>query len=157
MTKKDLRTGYIVTTRNGEHFRVMLNAYSVEFMNLDVIISLTSTKWAALSEYDEDLNHRLNSEWDIVRIERPVFALGLGGDTYEGISKSTLWERPTYYNGKVVCVKDSNRVVTKGKIYEFKDGYSVNDLGLKLPLMTRVKSVEHLNEVLYSDFIEVVE
>lgn len=64
---------------------------------------------------------------------------------------------PTYYNGKVVCIESANGFITKGKIYEFKDGYSVDDEGDRFPKTTQITSLEHLNETMWSDFIEVVE
>lgn len=66
-------------------------------------------------------------------------------------------EEATYYNGKVVCVNSNNSFITQGKIYEFKDGHSIDDEGSRLPCLTRIKSFEHLNSLMWSDFIEVVE
>lgn len=42
-------------------------------------------------------------------------------------------EEPTYYNGKVVCVKSPYSWFTVGKIYEVKDGIITTDTGSKYP------------------------
>lgn len=63
-----------------------------------------------------------------------------------------------YFTGKVVCVSSRFSGLTEGKIYEFVDGYSRNDSGVQYPYYEGpVKSVEHLNDIMYSQFIEVVE
>lgn len=68
-------------------------------------------------------------------------------------------EKPKYFNGKVVCVEMRNNFFTKGKIYEFKDGMSVDDVGDSFPFASSpIKSVEDLNNrQLRSKFIEIVE
>ena len=75
----------------------------------------------------------------------------------EGYEPPKEEKKECFFNGKVVCVKANNNFVTQGKVYEFKDGYAKNDKGNRMPYLTKVKSVKHLNEILYSDFIEIVE
>lgn len=41
-------------------------------------------------------------------------------------------ESPKYYNGKVVCISELPGF-TKGKVYEFKNGYTTSDDGDKFP------------------------
>ena len=62
-----------------------------------------------------------------------------------------------YFTGKARCVKRRNYFLTEGKIYEFVDGYSVDDDGDQLPLVTQVKSLTHLNKVMRSNFEEVTD
>ena len=68
-------------------------------------------------------------------------------------------EKPKYFNGKVVCVERKNDFFTKWKIYEFKDGMSVDDVGDSFPFASGpIKSVEDLsNRQLSSKFMEIVE
>lgn len=65
-----------------------------------------------------------------------------------------------YFTGKARCIRVDSRqttCLTKGKIYEFVDGHSVDDMGEQLPLVTQIHSIKELNKILYSDFEEVVE
>jgi hypothetical protein len=75
----------------------------------------------------------------------------------DGDDPQEIMKKYNFFSGKVVCVNSKNSFCTKGKVYEFKDGYSTNDDGEKMPYCTRIKNVNHLNDVLYSDFIEMVE
>lgn len=61
------------------------------------------------------------------------------------------------YNGKVVCVKAINPFFTNGKIYEFKNGRAIDDDGDQFPIITPIETLRQLNEIMWSDFIEVVE
>lgn len=63
-----------------------------------------------------------------------------------------------YFTGKVRCIRLDERNagwLTKGKIYTFVDGCSVDDVGDRLPLTGPMTSIEDLNERIYSDFEEV--
>lgn len=66
--------------------------------------------------------------------------------------------KPKLYNGKVVCTKPACTALTKGKIYEFKDGYSKYDDGDSMPLVqSAIVSFEDLEEKMASEFVELVE
>lgn len=58
-----------------------------------------------------------------------------------------LEEKPKLYNGKVVCVSSGLYSVgyTKGKIYQFKNGYTVGDNGTTRP--TTCKPIACLGEL----------
>ena len=72
-----------------------------------------------------------------------------------------LEEKRALYNGKVVCIKSmyiTQRMLTKGKIYEFKNGFSRYDNGDRVPfVLDAVTSFEDLEERLPGTFIELVE
>ena len=143
MTKKDLRTGMVVENNYGDRYVVMD----------DIIFRLES--YDGLSNYNDDLTNKVSNRLTIVKV------YGARGASLKRMLENPgepIWERPTYYNGKVVCVAtNDNNFVTKGKIYEFKDGYSVDDVGSRLPVTRPVESLEDLNIRLYSKYIEVVE
>lgn len=64
------------------------------------------------------------------------------------------------YNGKVVCVESWTVAFTVGKIYEFKDGYLIDDEGDKFPWwgFPPVHTLSELTDRGFkSRFIEVVE
>lgn len=68
-------------------------------------------------------------------------------------------KKPTYYNGKVVCVEAEGKAYTVGKIYEFKDGRVRIDNGCTLPSGEPIKSLDEWNnfEWTLAKFIELKE
>lgn len=86
-TKKDLRTGMLVETRNGDIAMVLLGT-----ANGDIISGGT---WADLEEYSDDLlKSSFEEEGDITKVYQPIY----NPDYLEyGISKelaNLVWERP---------------------------------------------------------------
>ena len=75
-----------------------------------------------------------------------------------GENKIKEESKPKLYNGKVVCVTSPHNYLTKGKIYEFKDGYSRYDNGDCMPSWRdAVTSFEDLKDKIGNMFIELVE
>lgn len=69
-------------------------------------------------------------------------------------------DKRKYFTGKARCVKVDPRQttwLTEGAVYEFINGYSIDDHGDRLPMITQIHSIKELNELLYSDFEEVIE
>ena len=154
MTKKDLRTGHIITLRNGTHFRVMLGGSCV-CTNHDVAVKLDEEGWVDLTKFNEDLTAKDKKEKDIVKVEIGTYTHELATFKYSEIKKHKVWERPTYYNGKVVCIYGFEPMITKGKIYEIKDGYlTYNDGERSIDCFT---TLEDMNKKCISQFIELVE
>lgn len=79
----------------------------------------------------------------------------LAFDRLVGNVESKPEPKPKYYNGKVVCVDSFTELTTKGKIYEFVDGYLTYDTGDKS--CDAVHSFEDICKSFMSKFIEVVE
>lgn len=88
MTKSDLKSGMIVTLRNGEEYVVILNH---AFYPNGVIASFAGeVKWDELDEYTDDLVCRAAvRDFDIVKIQVPKSSY-IG---YEKHNRTTLWER----------------------------------------------------------------
>ena len=78
-------------------------------------------------------------------------------ENYKSQTEKPKEKKPKYYNGKAVCVEKKNDFLTLGKVYEFKDGRAVDDVGDFLPFGCEVLSLEYLNRVMMSQFIELVE
>ena len=77
-----------------------------------------------------------------------------------GEDKAKEEPMPKLYNGKVVCIKpaSSPSLLTRGKIYEFKDGYSKYDSGDRMPFYhDAVISFEDLRKKVDEEFVELVE
>lgn len=64
-------------------------------------------------------------------------------------------EKPEYYNGKIVCIENFPEYTTVGKIYEIKRGTLIFDNGHKE--IETFKSIDEINRLLVSQFIELVE
>ena len=64
--------------------------------------------------------------------------------------------KPKYYNGKVVCAETSFPWLTKGKIYEIKDGILTYDNG-KNSLHSPFVSFDEFEKTFRSEFIEIKE
>ena len=76
------------------------------------------------------------------------------------IAAGRVKEEPksTLYNGKVVCIRPMGSILTKGKVYEFKDGFSKYDNGYRMPQAYGVAtSFEDLQEKMNGAFVELVE
>lgn len=70
-------------------------------------------------------------------------------------------EEKPLYNGKVVCVAnryEDEDAFTVGKIYQFVNGYFINDLGLKSPESIKIRTFkEWANLGNCSKWVEIVE
>ena len=71
-------------------------------------------------------------------------------------------KKPTYYSGKVVCVKvdkDASYAYTVGKIYKFKNGRVRIDNGCTIPSGDPIKSLDEWNDFNWTlaKFIELKE
>lgn len=71
MNKNKLRTGMIVTTRDGEEYMVYLNSMSMYFCG-DILLNSDKKSWKKLEYYQDDLKHNKYRENDIVKIEYPL-------------------------------------------------------------------------------------
>ncbi len=96
---------------------------------------------------------------DVVTIERSYnYNSGIVGymveeNTYvwdgrllEPVTEEEITESE-YFTGKVVCINDNyRRDITKGKIYNFKNGKAVDDAGDSFPCDDPVHNVDELND-----------
>lgn len=91
---------------------------------------------------------KLSEYSDVVYIKTPT------GRSYHGcdikgtacVSRSeylVVEEKPKYYNGKVICIKDCPGF-TRGKLYEFVNGIVIDNDGSKRPLS--LKTIESLDD-----------
>lgn len=102
MIKSDLRSGMLVTLRNGETYYVMLNTGLPGRMN-DVLVHRVGddTGWMTLRNYAEDMTHHDDPDdifpatpeedrmWDIVQVDACRFA----SDLCTRKHYRTIWKR----------------------------------------------------------------
>lgn len=69
-------------------------------------------------------------------------------------------EEPKYFTGKVVCIKSGNLDISQGRIYEFNNGFALDNHDSLFPYSypdDPVKDLDELNKRMWSDFIELKE
>lgn len=155
MTKKDLKVGMVVetTSKNGTGLAMItVSGYTGPELCLS-----GEFDWFPLDCMDDDLTYghcEITKVYGLCGYNRNAYKLDI-------IDRKLLWERPTYYNGKVVCVDNERNpnCYTVGKIYQFKDGVITTDDGWKFIGNFNIpfKSFEEFAKWTGSKFIEVVE
>lgn len=148
-TKYDLRTGMFGVMEDGEKFVVVGDKMIYQNRGYDLVCTL-----------DEDLCFTMHS---ISKVYDNVVSFWNLETTMRSGSKSPVYDRErdtkTLYNGKVVCVEPfGNDIYTKGKIYQFKDGFLTANDGDTYPDNShRCYSFEDWVKWTSAKFIEVVE
>jgi len=75
MNKNDLRTGYVVVTRNGEYWKVLLNV-NIGSGKTDMLHNLQNGSRHDIDDYKENLIHNfycgsMHPDMDIIKIYEP--------------------------------------------------------------------------------------
>jgi hypothetical protein len=98
MTKADLRTGMIITCKNGNEYLIVLNCSS-DLLPWDskedngVVINLDDNGYFPLSTITNDLlDTGGNTDWTIIKVENLVSRYGFKNPTTA--KRELLWERP---------------------------------------------------------------
>ena len=125
MTKSDLKTGYIVTLRDGGKAVVVKNMTFKE-CEKDVLIFQRECQWECLDVWNEDLKHHTIHDHDIVLVEKGGTPYNLFDIDYEHNKRSVIW-------GEVESV--SNEEYRK-EIAEIIGNYSKNVNGLNNKLLS---------------------
>ena len=162
MKKSDLRNGAIVETRDGDKSILLFDCIYCNKSDIS-LISLTNGTWLSFSMYNDDLTYCYDSDFDIIKVAQSEY---VGDDIRNHVLKRNendwTWirdeEKSKYFTGKVVCIDCRNDFLTKGKIYEFKDGFSIDDENDVFPFSNdRVTDIDNLNKRMRSEFIEIKE
>lgn len=95
MKKSDLKTGMIVTLRNGYKLMVFLNANTGSIKESDVLVNLNGVNWSDLNGFHEDLTCKFGVEFDIVMVEKVKTTVDLIYKIIHHSSDRTeiIWER----------------------------------------------------------------
>lgn len=97
MTKSELKTGMIVTMRDGHKLTVYKNcACSFENdIHKDVLTDASVDRWHPLEYFTEDLlNNQGYPEFDIVKIEIVRYPYDFNKYPFNAKIYKTIWERP---------------------------------------------------------------
>lgn len=94
MTKSELKTGMMVTLRNGEKYLVFKNIQTGYALG-DVIVSLDGQNWDDLNSYKEDLTYEddFENHWDIMKVSQLFHPKTFLDLNYGSGSDETLWQR----------------------------------------------------------------
>ena len=99
MKLKDLRTGMIVTCRNGSEFTVIRDRVIDEACTCDVFVRHDDNGlgWMRFDQYNEDLTFGQFAispmDWDIVKIERAKHPFGFMNLDYYPEKRVFIWQR----------------------------------------------------------------
>ena len=93
MTKSGLRTGMIVTHRDGSRQIVYENICVQSQHDGDSILMSETGSWNNLNNYCENLNHMYYSDLDIVKIEVIPIPADMH-NPFNTIHTQVIWERP---------------------------------------------------------------
>ncbi len=127
MTKSELKTGYIVTLRNGSEYIVMLDSVS-DLYKCDIIVNSKLNVWDVLSVYNEDLTNKEFKALDIIKVEIPYHPLAFQNVSYKNEKRKLLWER------KEMSSKSNKEIMQK----------AINTYGLENQM---IKTIEELAEL----------
>ena len=87
MRIKDLKSGYLVETRNGERFFV------ARYSSFEKLLVGKSTKYELMVNYDESFNHCALKELDIMKIWGLAIAARCVFDLNSEHDRPLIWER----------------------------------------------------------------
>ena len=90
MTKSELKTGMIVTTRNGVKYMVFKDAAIGSSHNsINVLVDLNERLWDNFGSYNEDMTCYHSTKFDIMKVETCQRTADLLHDK----CLTTIWER----------------------------------------------------------------
>ena len=93
MKLSDLKTGMIVTLRNGSEYVVFRNSANLYgFDSSDILVNAEKCSWHKLSKYTDYLHCCSETEWDIVKVEIPYHPFCNMNIDYERDKRKLLWE-----------------------------------------------------------------
>lgn len=94
MTLNDLKTGMIVTCRNGREYTVIRDRVPDTFTSSDLFVRFCENDPShnRFDEYNNNLTARLNSEFDIVKIEKANHPYAFLNLNYGKHHRVTIWK-----------------------------------------------------------------
>lgn len=109
MTKADLRTGMIVTLRNGDEYMVYRDYAATwtengSYSSDCLVLTTGETGWRDLNNFANDLTSKSAHKSDIVKVEKVTHPLAFICPNYEKAERKVLWCRnePRKYTHKQI-------------------------------------------------------
>lgn len=96
MTLDDLKTGMIVTLRNGREFTVIRKMANSWRESNDILVYSTTKGdhgWLLFKDYGKDMRYMSgDNSWDIVKVETPVHPFGFMDVDYRRYERNLIWK-----------------------------------------------------------------
>lgn len=97
MTLNDLKTGMIITWRNGRKATVLRD--TVGFTNMfngrNFLVTCSGDEWVKLANYNNDFTNRFLNTHDIVKVEVPNHPLYCFDYERKDFNSKVIWEEKT--------------------------------------------------------------
>lgn len=98
MTLNDLKTGMIVTWRNGEKATVLRDTINFESLWLagrNFLVQCSGDGWIALANYNDDFTNKFVDGYDIVKVEVPKNPCDCFDYERRNFKSKVVWEKET--------------------------------------------------------------
>ena len=96
MTLDDLKTGMIVTMRNGVQFTVIRNMVNLWHGGNDILIYSTTkgnAGWMPFDAYNSNMTYMMgDNDWDIVKVEATKHPFGFMDVDYHVQERTLIWK-----------------------------------------------------------------
>lgn len=91
MKKSDLKTGMIITMRDGKEYMVYKDV-DTGWTTGDILFACDGRHdWVSLDDYNEDMT-TYNSEWDIVKVTKISHPFGIFQEKYPDVTREIIFE-----------------------------------------------------------------
>ena len=98
MTLDDLKTGMIITLRNGYEYAVIRDRVADDLTNHDVFVRCIGDDrgWMCMGNYNYNLTYKAcnDRDWDIVKVERGTHPFQFINLKYRNDDRVLLWKEP---------------------------------------------------------------
>lgn len=95
MTLNDLKTGMIVTWRNGEKATVLRDTIffkSLLMTNRDLLVPCSGNSWTTLTNYNDEFKNKFIPSYDIVKVEVPTHPFYCFDYERKDFHSEVVWE-----------------------------------------------------------------
>lgn len=97
MTLNDLKTGMIVTWRNGKKATVLRDTvgFTNMFQGMNFLVTCSGDGWVRLANYNNDFTNRTLNTYDIVKVEVPYHPCDCFDYERDNFNSKVIWEEET--------------------------------------------------------------
>ena len=122
MTLNDLKTGMIVTMRDGHECVVLRRVHTQLCKDIDVFVDIKSRSWFEMNSFDNDFKcwRVPTGDYDIVKIEQPRHIFDSMNLSKDIDKREILWKETTTI--KLTVAEIENRLGYRIEIVSDKNG-----------------------------------
>lgn len=98
MTKSELQTGMIITTREGKEYVfvkdfIVNNNHTMESCDEGILVNGQIASWTRLVNYNCDMKHKTHKPLDIMKVEIADHPYAFTNIQYDKSDRKLVWER----------------------------------------------------------------